>query len=419
MFVPRGLVVYVEVHNAKRSSFRHVHVVAWKAPGQRNLALQHHALHRDIYSVDESNSSSRSTFALRQRGLVDGTRLGARQQLRDSVNSASPEDDRCNDSRAGGWKDHSDCVKPNVGTGANAITSRRGCSIWLMCVEGRLGQQPNGHGSDLRSFFNLPPMVQIASFAALAAVASLFDVTSAVANIPSGNWPTPLGSVKYSAPFVVKAGTVFDGQMKTYERSNVPCKGQAEGGKDLSVFLVEPGATLKNVIIGANQREGVHCESHDCTIENVWWNDVCEDALTIKGGSASSVARVIGGGARNAEDKIIQHNGAGTVSIEGFYAQDFGKLYRSCGSCKTQVQRKVTLTNVYAVNPKVTLVGVNKNYNDQAKLTNVKVKTSKKADKQEVCTWFTAVTKGEPTKLGNGPSPPLCQYSTSDVQVTA
>ncbi|KAH9098142.1 hypothetical protein LEN26_016648 [Aphanomyces euteiches] len=201
-------------------------------------------------------------------------------------------------------------------------------------------------------------MVQIASFAALAAVASLLDVTSAVANMPSGNWPTALGTVKYSAAYVVKAGTVFDGQMKLYERSNVPCAGQAEGGKDLAVFLVEPGATLKNVIIGANQRE---------------------DALTIKGGSASSVAKVIGGGARSAADKIIQHNGGGTVSTEGFYAQDFGKLYRSCGSCKTQVQRKVTLTNVYAVNPKVTLVGVNKNYNDQAKLTNVKVKSSKKA----------------------------------------
>ncbi|KAH9147782.1 hypothetical protein AeRB84_008672, partial [Aphanomyces euteiches] len=197
-------------------------------------------------------------------------------------------------------------------------------------------------------------MVQIASFAALAALASLFDTTSAVASLPSGNWPTSLGNVKYSAPFVVKAGTVFDGQMKTYERSNAPCKGQAEGGKDLAVFLVEPGATLKNVIIGANQREGVHCETHDCTIENVWWDDVCEDALSIKGGSASSVTKVIGGGARNADDKIIQHNGAGTVSIEGFYAQDFGKLYRSCGSCKTQYQRKVTVTNVYAVNPKVT-----------------------------------------------------------------
>ncbi|KAH9112840.1 hypothetical protein AeMF1_012904, partial [Aphanomyces euteiches] len=194
---------------------------------------------------------------------------------------------------------------------------------------------------------------------------------------------------------------VFDGQMKTYERSNAPCKGQAEGGKDLAVFLVEPGATLKNVIIGANQREGVHCETHDCTIQNVWWDDVCEDALTIKGGSASSVAKIIGGGARNADDKIIQHNGAGTVSIEG---------------CKTQVQRKVTLTNVYAVNPKVTLVGVNKNYNDQAKFSNIKIKSSKTP---KVCTYFQGGTSGEPKELGSGILSPTCQYSASDIHVSA
>ncbi|KAG3231320.1 hypothetical protein PI124_g23586 [Phytophthora idaei] len=97
--------------------------------------------------------------------------------------------------------------------------------------------------------------------------------------------------------------------------------------------MVEPGATLKNVIIGKDQMEGVHCEQSGCTIQNVWWEDVCEDALSIKGGSASSVTKVIGGGARSADDKVIQHNGLGTVSIEGFYAQDFGKLYRSCGTC--------------------------------------------------------------------------------------
>ncbi|KAH9095551.1 hypothetical protein LEN26_017777 [Aphanomyces euteiches] len=259
-------------------------------------------------------------------------------------------------------------------------------------------------------------MVQIATLAVLATAAALLDVTSAVASMPSGNWPSSLGSVKYGSPYVVKKGTVFDGQMKTYERSNAPCKGQAEGGKELAVFLVEPGATLKNVIIGANQREGVHCESHDCTIENVWWDDVCEDALSIKGGSASSVARVIGGGARNADDKIIQHNGAGTVSIEGFYAQDFGKLYRSCGSCKSQTQRKVTLTNVYAVNPKVTLVGVNKNYNDQAKFSNIKIKSSKTP---KVCTYFQGGTSGEPKQLGSGILSPTCQYSASDIQVSA
>jgi hypothetical protein len=36
----------------------------------------------------------------------------------------------------------------------------------------------------------------------------------------------------------------------------------------------------------------------------VWWEDVCEDALTSKG--LNTQLRVIGGGARNAQDKVCQ-----------------------------------------------------------------------------------------------------------------
>ncbi|GAB9477148.1 Pectate lyase [Globisporangium polare] len=264
-------------------------------------------------------------------------------------------------------------------------------------------------------------MVKSFSVAALA-LAAIIALTAtsttgvSAAAMPTGTWPASKGTVKLSAPQVVKAGTTFDGGMKTYELANVKCQGQTESSKNTMVFLVEPGATLKNVIIGKNQMEGVHCEKHGCTIENVWWDDVCEDALSIKGGSASSVSKVIGGGARYAEDKVIQHNGPGSVSIDGFYAQDFGKLYRSCGTCG-DVKRSVTVSNVYAVNPSVAVVTVNKNYGDQAKLSNIKIKASKK--KVVVCAWSQGVAKGEgePKKLGDGPSGTLCQYSTSSIQM--
>lgn len=39
----------------------------------------------------------------------------------------------------------------------------------------------------------------------------------------------------------------------------VSCTGQAEGGDSDAVFLLKDGATLKNVIIGEDQIEGVHC----------------------------------------------------------------------------------------------------------------------------------------------------------------
>lgn len=51
------------------------------------------------------------------------------------------------------------------------------------------------------------------------------------------------------------------------------------GDKD-AVFLLHEGATLKNVIIGKDQSEGVHCKGH-CTLEFVWFEDVCEDAISI------------------------------------------------------------------------------------------------------------------------------------------
>lgn len=84
--------------------------------------------------------------------------------------------------------------------------------------------------------------------------------------------PASKGSVTYKKVQTIKG--VFDGGLKTYGRG-VKCTGQKEGGDADAVFILENGATLKNAIIGADQIEGVHCKGA-CTIENVWWKDVCE-----------------------------------------------------------------------------------------------------------------------------------------------
>lgn len=68
-----------------------------------------------------------------------------------------------------------------------------------------------------------------------------------------------------------------------------------------TVFNLLPGSTLRNVVIGKHQAEGVHALG-GAWVENVWWEDVCEDALTSKG--LNTQLRVIGGGARNATDKV-------------------------------------------------------------------------------------------------------------------
>ena len=80
----------------------------------------------------------------------------------------------------------------------------------------------------------------------------------------SFNIPSSKGSVTYKDAQIIK-GT-FDGGMKTYGRG-VKCGGQAEGGSKDAVFQIANGGTLKNVIIGADQNEGVHCLG-SCTIES-------------------------------------------------------------------------------------------------------------------------------------------------------
>lgn len=48
-----------------------------------------------------------------------------------------------------------------------------------------------------------------------------------------------------------------------YDRGNGACSGQNEGGEKDTVFVLEEGATLRNVIIGKHQSEGVYCLGYD------------------------------------------------------------------------------------------------------------------------------------------------------------
>jgi hypothetical protein len=131
-------------------------------------------------------------------------------------------------------------------------------------------------------------------------------------------------------------------------------------GEADTVFVLRDGATLKNVIIGADQGEGVYCLG-SCNLEFVWFEDVCEDAISIKG---DGTANIIGGGAYHASDKVIQHNGCGHVNIVNFYANDYGKVYRSCGNCKGNCARTVHMEGTTAVDGGE-LMGINTNLGDK------------------------------------------------------
>lgn len=158
-------------------------------------------------------------------------------------------------------------------------------------------------------------------------------VTATPTKVSSGSGSSGAGLPRSSGTSVLKAaqtiaaGGSFDGKMVAFDRGQ-SCTGQAEGGDKDAVFIIEAGGSLSNVIIGPNQIEGVHCMGA-CKLTNVWWSAVCEDAFTIKEQSASQKTTITGGGAFGAEDKVLQHNGGGTLQVAGFTVGDFGKLYRS------------------------------------------------------------------------------------------
>ncbi|KAJ8563886.1 hypothetical protein ON010_g7459 [Phytophthora cinnamomi] len=232
-----------------------------------------------------------------------------------------------------------------------------------------------------------------------AVVAACAVASTSAASVPDGTWPTSAGTVQYTEPYTVKAGEVFDGGLKTYERSDISCEGQTESGSSTAVFLVEAGGPSRTPSSAPTK-----------------WKASTATTMTApsrtRGGT--TVSTVTGGGARNADDKVIQHNGYGTVKIDGFYVDTFGKLYRSCGTCGNE-PRKVTVSNVLVVNPSVSLVTVNENYGDEATLSNIYIKSSDSS--YAVCAWSQGNANGEPTELGNGIKAPLCQYSESDINV--
>lgn len=147
--------------------------------------------------------------------------------------------------------------------------------------------------------------------------------------------PPATGTVEVNKTIVVKAGETFDGGGKLYQA------GKALGNGDQSenqqaVFVIEQGGTLKNVQVAGG--DGVHTKG-DATLKDVWWKDVGEDAMTMKG--AGNV-KVSGGGAYAASDKIFQINAGGSLSIDGFTADGFGKAVRTNGGKDFPIEIDIT-----------------------------------------------------------------------------
>jgi hypothetical protein len=199
----------------------------------------------------------------------------------------------------------------------------------------------------------------------------------------------------------------FDGKLQRFVGNGLGDGGQSEDQKPL--FELADGATLENVIIGAPAADGIHCDG-SCTLKNVWWEDVGEDAATLKGSSSSQVFSIDCGGAKLADDKVFQHDGPGTMKISNFYAQTFGKLYRSCGNCSKQSARHAIISGIDATGGK-DIAGVNENYGDTATFTNILVGAG-----ITICQRYTGNDTGaEPPATSAGADGKVCIYQPSDI----
>lgn len=241
-------------------------------------------------------------------------------------------------------------------------------------------------------------------------------VTAQVLNIP-----TRVGDI-ISLPQASVLSGVNNMGNKEYDRGQ-PCTNDADNCSNAAVFVLEDGATLSDVIIGKNALEGVHCLG-TCTLRRVWFRDVCEgkplfklfsvvfppkcfktlmsfpqpDAVSVLG---NGNALIEGGGAQEAVDKVIQHNGRGTVTNKDFAVVNAGKLYRGCGDCSNNGgPRNVIVQNVKANNV-ADLVGINSNFGDTSSVAG-----TCRSRVGKVCQEFQGVQKAVDLQARSFPLPP-------------
>lgn len=249
------------------------------------------------------------------------------------------------------------------------------------------------------------------SLAAVGLSIGMLMISGALTPASAATWPTANGSQAVSATLSV-SGTKDYGMKRLYGTGDLGSDSQDEDQGP--ILELAAGTVLKNVIIGAPAADGIHCLG-SCTLQNVWWEDVGEDAATFLGSSSSNVYTVAGGGAKEASDKVFQFNGAGTLNVSNFAAQTFGTFVRSCGNCRTQYKRTINLNTIEATYKGSRLVGINTNYGDSATLRGITI-VGDSGKKIIPCQKYIGNNTGkEPTTNGTGPDGTYCKYATSDI----
>lgn len=155
--------------------------------------------------------------------------------------------------------------------------------------------------------------------------------------------PAPTRDLVVSRTIIIGKGETVDYNFTRL----IPDKKLGDGSQKESqrpVITLMKGACVKRVILGGKGADGIHCRGNN-TLSDVWFEDVGEDAITVQGANV----RWIGGGARKAEDKIVQINHKGPFHGENLYFENFYTGVRGDGSKEhSETPFRVTLKNIGA-----------------------------------------------------------------------
>lgn len=155
----------------------------------------------------------------------------------------------------------------------------------------------------------------------------------------AGSGAEPMGTLEppeagpLDETVIVGAGQTLDCEGRRYTAGRALGDG-SQSEDQQPVFRLEPGATLLNVVLGGPAADGIHCYG-DATLRNIVWEDIGEDALTIKG---EGTVKLDGGSATKGEDKVFQINAPSRFEVSNFKASHAGKFIRQNGGTDFKVE---------------------------------------------------------------------------------
>ena len=148
---------------------------------------------------------------------------------------------------------------------------------------------------------------------------------------------------------VVPPNVTYDGkgEVLTADATTMSDGKGNQSEKQKPLFVLCPGAGLKNVTITDPGCDGVHMMG-DNVLDNVVWQDVGEDAASVRSYFPGGKISIKNCQAYNARDKMFQFNTSCSVRIENFVGDGMGKLLKHMDS--GDVPFDIDLNNVTVSN---------------------------------------------------------------------